>query len=136
MDAEHEEAGRDLLLVALRLRRGWQEVAGDLLANELVVRLVAVERVDHVIAITPGVRIGDIARWAGRFGIAGDVEPVPAPALAERRRSEEAIDQLLVADASCVGHECVDLGGRRRQAGEVEGQPADQRHAIGIAHRS
>ena len=57
--------------------------------------LSRVERVDDVVAIPPGVRVGDVPRRAGRLAVAGDVEPVPAPALAERRRREQPIDDLL-----------------------------------------
>ena len=74
---------------------GGQQVAGDLLADELVVRLVGVERVDDVVAVPPGVRVGDVPRRAGRLGVAGDVEPVPAPALAERGRGQQPVDHLL-----------------------------------------
>ena len=55
--------------------------------------LSRVERVDDVIAIPPGVGIGQVAGRAGRFAVAGDVEPVPAPALAEVRRGQQPIDQ-------------------------------------------
>ena len=32
---------------------------------------------------------------AARLGVAGDVEPVPAPALAEVRRGQQPVDHLL-----------------------------------------
>ena len=62
------------------LRR--EEVAGELLAEELVVGLVAVEGVDHPVAVPPGVRQRVVAVLAGGVGVADEVEPVPAPALA------------------------------------------------------
>ena len=40
---------------------GGQQVAGDLLADELVVGLVGVEGGDDVVAVAPGVRVGDVA---------------------------------------------------------------------------
>ena len=110
-------------------RGGGQQVAGDLLADELVVRLVVVERVDDVVAIAPGVRVGEVPRRAGRLAVAGDVEPVPAPAFAERGRGEQPVDDLLEGVGRRVVDEGVDLLGRRRQAGQVERDPADQRRA-------
>src|SRR5262249_40760159 len=74
------EAGGDQLL---RCRVG-QHVARDLLDDELVERQVAVERLEHPVAILPnlapavdGVAIG--------IGATGEMEPVPAPALAVMR---------------------------------------------------
>ena len=77
-----------------------QQVAGDLLDDELVVGQVAVERVDDPVAIEP-----DAARLvlleAVGVGVAGGVEPVPAPALAVVRRGEQPLDQLLVGVRRC-----------------------------------
>ena len=92
-------------------RRGGQQVAGDLLRDEPVERHVGVHRVDHVVAVLPGVRVGDVPRRAGRLGIAGHVEPVPAPALAELRRGEQAIDDAREGVRRGVLEECVDLAG-------------------------
>ena len=55
--AEGEEAGGDQSARrAARGRRG-QQVAGDLLLDELVVRLVGVEGGDHVVAVPPGLGV-------------------------------------------------------------------------------
>jgi hypothetical protein len=35
----------------------------------------------------------------GRVGVAGDVQPVPAPTLAVARRSQQALDQLSLLSA-------------------------------------
>ena len=69
-------------------------VAGDLLFDEPVVRLVLVERPDHVIAISPGFRTVAIVLEAAGVGIADHIEPVPAPALAVVRRSKKILDHL------------------------------------------
>ena len=114
---------------------GGQQIAGDLFADELVVRLVAVEGVDDIVAIAPGVRIGQVARRAGRFAVAGHVEPVPAPAFAEARRGQQPIDDLLEGVGGVVLEERVDLLGRRRQAGQIEGHAADQRQPVRVADR-
>ena len=69
-----------------------QQVAGDLLDDELVVGQVAVEGVDDPVAVEP-----DLARLvllvAVGVGVAGRVEPEPAPALAVVGRGEQPVDQ-------------------------------------------
>ncbi len=57
-------------------------VAGQLFENEPIVRLVVVEALDDVIAIAPHRRLGAVPLVSVRFGIANEVKPVPAPALA------------------------------------------------------
>ena len=68
---------------------GGQQVAGDLLADELVVRHVAVERVDDPVAVAVHLRDRVVGVVAGGVGVADDVEPVPAPPLAVGRRREQ-----------------------------------------------
>ncbi len=95
-----QEAGRDDPLGVGRVGRlCCQEVAGHLLAQELVVRLVGVEGVDDVVAVE--VRLGDgiVGRAAVGVGVPRHVEPVPSPPLAVTGRGQESIDQPLV----CVG---------------------------------
>ena len=90
--AEAIEAGGDD-----RLGRDVRQlVAGKLLADELVVRLVVVERADDVVAVPPGVWLRPVALEAVGLGVADQVEPVPRPALAVVRRGEQAIDDLFV----------------------------------------
>ena len=67
---------------AVGLRRIGEQIAGHLLAHELVIWLVVVERLDHVVAILPGQRCRIVGGLAGGVGVADHVEPVPAPALA------------------------------------------------------
>ena len=73
-----------------------EDVAGELLVEEPVVRDVGIEGVDDVVAIE--VRLGDrvIGVVAGGVGVAGQVEPVPAPALAVMGRGEQLVDEALV----------------------------------------
>jgi hypothetical protein len=80
--AEDEERRGDQLARSLGGRGGGQEVAGDLLAHETVERAVGVEALDHVVAVAPGF-LEDEAAQRERFGVARDIEPVTAPALAE-----------------------------------------------------
>ena len=132
--AEGEEAGRDDLLGPLAVVLGREQVAGDLLADELVVRLVGVERGDHPVAVAPGLGIGEV-RLAARLGEPGHVEPVPAPALAEAGRGEQPIDDLGEGVGRVVGEERVELLGRGRQADEVERHPAEQPRPVGVGDR-
>ena len=63
-------------------RRIRQQVAGQLLAGELVERLVRVERADHVVAVGKDPLVL-VAMEADGVGVAGDVEPPHGHPLAE-----------------------------------------------------
>ena len=69
---------------SIRIQFAWsftsENVAGDLFANELVEGFVPVERVDHPIAILPGLAYRVVSSIACRVGVASDVEPVASPA--------------------------------------------------------
>ena len=91
---------------------GPQLVAGDLLLDEAVERLVGVQGADHVVAVAPGVGIEVVGLEAAGVGVAGHVEPVPAPALAVLRRGEQAVDQPFVGVGPLVVGEAFDLVGR------------------------
>ena len=77
--------------------------------------------------------LGVVLGVAVGVGVAGDVEPVPAPALAVVRRGEQAVDQPLVGVGRVVGEE------RRRlppasAAGRCRSNvgPADERAPVGL----
>ena len=74
---------------------GGQTVGGDLFEDETVERAVAVEGLDDVVAVGVGERNAALA--VGGFfrgvGVARDVEPVAAPALAVFGASEELVDE-------------------------------------------
>ena len=65
------------------------------------------------------------------LGEAGQVEPVPAPALAVVRAGQQPIDELVVGVGRRIGDERLDLLRRRRQADQVEVRAANQLAAIG-----
>ena len=71
------------LLGALIVIRRRHEVAGDLLAQEQVVRLVLIEGADHIVAVPPRVRVEDIGFLTAGLAKARNVKPVPTPSLAE-----------------------------------------------------
>ena len=113
---------REPLVVAGRRH----QVAGNLLLHEAVVGLVGVERLDDPVAIAERIGVRDVLVEPVRVGVAGDVEPVPAPAFAVARRREKPLDHPLVGVGPLVGEERVDLGRGRRQAGQVERDPPQQ----------
>jgi hypothetical protein len=131
VSAEGEEAGADDVVAFGVGVSGGEEIAGDLGADEFIVGFVAVEGVDDPIAVLPGDGEGEVAATAGRIGVAGDVEPVAAPALAEARRGEQAVDGLGESVRRAVLLKGVEFFGRGEQAGEVERGAAQQRGAIG-----
>ena len=114
---------------------GKEHVAGELLFDEARVRLVLVERADHVVAVGPGVAARLVLVVAVRVAVVHDVEPVPSPALAVAGRGEQAVDQLLVGVGRAVGDEGLDLLPGRRQAVQVEGEAADQGGGIRFGGR-
>src|SRR5262249_21694919 len=78
-----------------RLSRGvWQLVPGKLLENETVERPVLIERPDHVVAVSPSVRLGGVALVAIGLGVADQVQPVPSPAFTIGRAREQLIYEL------------------------------------------
>jgi hypothetical protein len=85
-----KRGGEDLLGVGVG-----QQVAGELLDREAVERQVGVERVDHPVAVAPGVGAVVVLFVAVRVGVARLVEPVAAPALAEVRGRQEPIDEAV-----------------------------------------
>ena len=101
---------------------GGEDVAGELLVEEAVVRDVGVEGVDDVIAIE--VRLGDrvIGVIPGGVGVPGEVEPVASPSLAVMGRGEQLVDQAFIGVGPVVGDERLDPFGVGRQADQVEGE--------------
>ena len=109
-----------------------QLVRRELLDDELVVRLVLVERLDHVVAIGPGVGKAVVhppvvPRAADGVGVARGIEPVAAPALTVGRRGEQALDDFRKSLRRLIAQKTRHLLRRRRQAGEVVGRAAEQR---------
>ena len=74
-----------------------KHVARDVFANELVERLVFVDRPDHVIAKRPDVVDDDVPLVADAFSKADDVQPVSSPAFAVVWRRQQAVDQLFIS---------------------------------------
>ena len=99
-----EARGHDLL-TALIVGFPGQNVSRDLLLNKAIVGLVGIERIDDVVAISPGLPCRDAAPLAQTVGIAGQIEPVPSPALAESGRSQKPVNDLLEGEFGIVSDE-------------------------------
>ena len=98
------------LLPALIVVCVGEQVAGQLLADKLVVRQVAVKAVDHIIAILEcfGNRIiGGIPRGVG---IANQVEPMTTPTLAVGGAGEQPFDQPRVGIGRSIVNKRINLG--------------------------
>ncbi len=132
--AHRQECGGDDLPSPFLGITGGHQIAGNLLHHEAIQRQIAVEGFDDVIAIAPGITQHKSAQRQ-RLGIAGDIEPVPTPALAKVRRSEKTIDKFFVSINGLVIDERIDLRRRRRQTNEIKINTANQRDAIGITRR-
>ena len=107
-----------------------QFVAGQLLGDKLVVRLVLVERLDHVIAIAPGVLQIVVVFVTRAIGVASHVQPHAGPALAVVWRIEKFVHQLFVGVRVGVLHKRVDFGGRGQQPDQVQIHAANQNVSI------
>ncbi len=103
-----------------------QHVAGELLGGELVPFHVLVESPHHPIAVGPdGAVVVDVD--AVRVGVAGGIQPMPGEVLRALDGGEHAVrlrgnGGLRVFFVS--GHEGIGLGGLRRQAGQIQREPA------------
>ena len=118
-----------------------QQVARDLRLDEEVVGHVAVEGLDHPVALDVGVGVALASRTARRqpagvvLAEAGHVQPVPAPALAVVGGGQQPLDDLPEGVRRRVADEGVDLLGGRGQAGQVEGGAPDELAAVGGPQR-
>ena len=124
------EAGGDLLLQ----RRLWQQVSSELLNCKLIERLVAVEGVDHPLAVRPdGAR--EIHLITIGVGIARQIQPATRHVFAVVGRREQAIDQLLVCLRRCILHECLHLVPRWWKPGEIQAESPGEGVTVGFSLR-
>ena len=91
LGAHGQKSRGDEMFLPNVIRLGGQHVPGDLFPNEFVVGLVRVEGIEDVVAVAPGMRVGDVDVLAGRFRVAGDVQPVASPTFAELRALEQLV---------------------------------------------
>ena len=130
-----EESGRDLHPVAFLVVARGQQVARDLLPDEAVVRHVGVDGINDIVTVLPGVGVRDVPARTGALAVAGHVEPVTTPAFAERRRGQQSVHDLRKRLGGIVRKKGIHIGGSRRQTGQVERDPANQRRTVGVGDR-
>ena len=85
------KTGRNPLI----LSRPRQHITGKLLNRELIIRKVAIDRVNDPVTIWPD-RPCPVLFVTIRIGIAGEVQPAATPSLTVMRRCEQSIDQSFV----------------------------------------
>ncbi|HUE22421.1 MAG TPA: hypothetical protein VMQ86_12130, partial [Bryobacteraceae bacterium] len=104
--------------------------------DENVVRHIALDGLNHPIAIAVGSRIGVVVfRVQPVVGVARDIQPDTSPALAISRRGEQTIHHFGERIGRSILFKCSHLFGCGREAGEIVGGASNQRAAIGAAHR-
>ena len=79
--ANRQEPGSDSLSSGVSGCFGRQEISRKLLPHELIPWHIAVEGIDDIVAIPPGMGIGEVHRSAGALGITGNVQPMTGPLL-------------------------------------------------------
>ena len=109
-----EAGGNDVVL-----RGVWQQIAGELFGDELIVGQVVVEGFDHPIAIEPNVARLVFLEAIG-IRVARGVEPVASPFLAVVRRCEQTLHLFCVSIGRFVDEKRVHFLRRRWQADEIE----------------
>ncbi len=93
------------------------EVASELFADEAVVGLVVIERLNDVVAVGPCVWTFGVHLEAVGIGVTNHVEPVLRPAFSVTRGGEQGVDNLLLGAGRGVLLELSDFGGSGREAG-------------------
>ena len=76
--------------VFFQQRRG-QFIASDLLADELVIRLVLIEGSDHVVPVAPRFAFFPVPLVAIALGKPNNIQPIPPPPLAIARAGEQRL---------------------------------------------
>ena len=107
--------------------RVFHQVAGDVLDHKIGVRHVGVHGADDVVAVAIRLRNRIIRLVAARLGETHQVEPVLPPALAEVRRGQQPFDKIFVGVRRSTCNKRPNFLRCRRQADEVEVQPANER---------
>ncbi len=122
-----ESRGNELLA-----GRVGEQIARELPAGEFVKRQVRIKRLHDPVAVGPHGALVVEMKSVG-VGIAGKVEPVTGHVLTVSRAGQETVDESLVGRRRSVLQESLDLRRRRRQAGQIERNAANERLPIRLA---
>ena len=103
-------------LILCRIR---QQVAGNLLDDELAVRQIAIQRVYHVVAIKPHLPLLIFFKAVG-IRVARRVQPVASPALTIVRRFQQPVHLFFVCGFAFVIEERIHFFNGWRKTCEVQ----------------
>ena len=107
-----------------------QQVAREVLCNQLRVGNILVEGPDEVVPIVEGIGDEKVGFMTARFGVVHQVHPMPGPAFAETGRGQKSIHLPGMGCRSFVVDEPLELLGRGRQARQGKGNPAQPGPAV------
>ena len=99
---------------------GPQYVARNLIFQELIVGQIGIERLDHPVAISPGIVATLIAFKAVSVCIVSNVQPVPSPTFAIMIRGQHFVDKFFISLRILIFDKLLNPFRRRRQTQQVE----------------
>ena len=108
-----------------------KQIAGQLFDGEAIEGEVAIEGLDHPVAVGPDFAVVVDVNAVG-VAVARCIEPIAGAVFAIVRRFEVAVNHVLVGLGRGVGEVLLDLGGFGREAGEVERNAADEGAFVGF----
>ena len=126
-DAQVAGGDEAILLCGITRGAGHHFIAGELLTQKAVERLVRVERADHVVAIPPRLLAKFVPVVAVAVGIAHQVQPPAGPVLGERSRGDEPVHEAVRRVRGGVIHESLQRFRRRGQPRQIKKQPPSER---------
>ena len=91
-----------------------EEIASQVLANEIVIRNVRIQCSDHIVPILVGIGYDKVTLMSPRFRIAHEVEPMSRPSLSKTRGAQQFADDPLAGRVGGVLDKRFELADRRR----------------------
>ena len=83
-------------------------ITGNLLPYKKIVRFIAVQRVNNIIAVSPHMRHVGITLVTGRISVAREIKPISTPTFAIAMIVKQSIDKMLVGEWAKIIDICVD----------------------------
>ena len=110
-------------------------VPGQLLLQKHIVRLIGIERRNHIVPEPERVRPVRVVLVAIALGEPHHVQPMPRPLFAIPRRIQQPVHQLLICIRPLVRDKRRNLLRRRRQPVQVKSNPPNQRRPVRLRSR-